>query len=102
MHCSLLEHSMRRSNVAWRANVRRARSIWGPLSSTTFDALRELTNRFALSVIAGDLQLLENRWYVTHSGLLRLASRRRCEGIRTTLQQRLSDPAASRWIFKAI
>src|SRR5262249_10246920 len=40
-------------------------------------------------------------WYVTHAGLLRLASRRRCDGIRTALQQRLSDPVANRWVFKA-
>jgi hypothetical protein len=45
--------------------------------------------------------LLETRWYVTHSGLIRLAQRRRCSGIRTALQKELTDPAANRWIFKA-
>jgi hypothetical protein len=54
-----------------------------------------------VSVAAGDLQFLENRWYVTHSGLLRIAQRRRCLGIRTVLQERQSDPAAGRWVFKA-
>jgi hypothetical protein len=63
--------------------------------------LRELTTRFALSVTAGDLQLLENRWYITHSGLLRVAQRRRCCGIKTRLEERLSDPVVSRWVFKA-
>ena len=38
---------------------------------------------------AGDLQLLDGRWYVTHSGLLRLAARRGCRGI-----QMLQDPSA--------
>jgi len=35
----------------------------------------------------GDLQLLDGRWYVTHAGLLQLASRRGCRGIRTILQE---------------
>ncbi len=38
---------------------------------------------------------------MTHAGLLRVAFRRRCLGIRTVLQEHLSDPAANRWIFKA-
>lgn len=92
---------MRKSTAVWRANARGARSIWGQLSSTTLEALRQLTNRLALSVAAGDLQLLENRWYVTHSGLLRIAQRRRCVGIKTVIEARLSDPLANRWVFKA-
>jgi hypothetical protein len=91
---------MNKTSVAWRVNARCARSIWGRLPSTTFDALRQLTNRLGLSVAAGDLQLLENRWYVTHSGLLHIAQRRRCFGIRT-IEGRLSDPLANRWVFKA-
>lgn len=81
---------MRESSIAWRANARRARSIWGQLPSTTFEALRQLTDKLALSVAAGDLQLLENRWYVTHSGLLHIAQRRRCFGIKTVIENRLA------------
>jgi hypothetical protein len=92
---------MRKPFVGWRANARRARSIWGQLPTAALEALRELTSRLAVSVAAGDLQFLENRWYVTHSGLLRIAQRRRCLGIRTVLQERQSDPVASRWVFKA-
>ena len=92
---------MRKSSTVWRCNARLARLIWGQLPSTTLETLRELTNRLALSVAAGDLQLLENRWYVTHSGLLRIAQRRRCFGIKTVIQDRLSDPLANRWVFKA-
>jgi hypothetical protein len=84
-----------------RANARRARSIWGPLPSTALEALRQLTNRLALSVAAGDLQLLDDRWYVTHSGLLRIAHRRRCCGIKTVIEDHLSDPHSNRWVFKA-
>ena len=39
--------------------------------------------------------------YVTHSGLLRIATRRRCRGIKTILQERLSDAGSGRWVFKA-
>ncbi|MGB2676672.1 MAG: hypothetical protein WAN12_06280, partial [Candidatus Acidiferrum sp.] len=38
---------------------------------------------------------------MTHGGLLRIALRRRCLGIRTILQERQSDPIAGRWVFKA-
>ena len=50
---------------------------------------------------AGDLQFLEGRWYVTHSGLLRIAQRNRCSGMRTTVDKELSDQASHRWVFKA-
>jgi hypothetical protein len=76
--------------------------LWGDqISREQQGVLRSLSENYGLSVAAGDLQLLDSRWYVTHSGLLRLASRRRCDGIRTILQQRLSDPVANRWVFKA-
>jgi hypothetical protein len=64
-------------------------------------SLRELTVKFSLSVAAGDLQLLNGRWYVTHSGLLQFASRRGCRGIETSLQVQSSDAVAGRWVFKA-
>jgi hypothetical protein len=92
---------MKRTSAGWRTNARRARAIWGRLSAATIESLKQLTDGFALSVTAGDLQLLENRWYVTHSGLLRIAQRRRCSGIKTVLQGALSDPRANRWVFRA-
>ncbi len=92
---------MKNSRLAWRTNAHDARSIWGQLSSFTLEALRQLTDKLALSVAAGDLQLLENRWYVTHSGLLHIAQRRRCFGIETDIEDHLCDPVANRWVFKA-
>jgi len=64
-------------------------------------ALKQLTQGLALSVVGGDLLFLEGRWYVTHSGLLRIAQRRRCSGIKTVIQGRLSDPPSGRWVFRA-
>lgn len=83
-----------------RQNVRIARKHW-QVSGRQIASLRTLTQTFLLSVAAGDLALLNENWYVTHAGLLRMATRRRCLGIRTILQERQSDPNASRWVFKA-
>jgi hypothetical protein len=64
-------------------------------------ALRQLTEDLQLSVALGDLKLLEGNWYVTHTGLLRVAQRNRCSGIRSVIDKELSDPNSSRWVFKA-
>src|SRR6202047_1980770 len=93
---------MKRKVVTFRANSNLARLLWGELSRMALRSLRELTARYSLSVAAGDLQFLDGRWYVTHSGLLQLAFRRGCRGIRTILQDKFSDLAASRWVFKAV
>ncbi len=84
-----------------RSNAKHAKDNWGTLSKHCIGALAELTDTYGLSVSAGHLQLLEGCWYVTHSGLLQVAQRRRCLGIRTILQERQSDPIAGRWVFKA-
>jgi hypothetical protein len=85
----------------FRKNARRARATWGELSKNTLEQLKDLTDRYALSVVAGDLQMLDGRWYVTHAGLLRIAESARCRGIRTSLQRLLSEPNTNRWVFKA-
>jgi hypothetical protein len=86
----------------FRSNATSARTIWGALSANALRNLKVLTDSHALSVAAGDLQLLDGRWYVTHGGLLHISQRRRCFGIRTVAEKELSDPIASRWVFKAI
>jgi hypothetical protein len=93
---------MKKNVVSYRSNAKLVRQLWGEPSRMALRALRELTAKYSLSVAAGDLQFLDGRWYVTHSGLLQLASRRGCRGIKTFLQERLSDPAASRWVFRAV
>ena len=92
---------MKNRSKLFNTNFRDALNIWGELPKIAFRDLKELTLKYALSVAGGDLQLLDGRWYVTHAGLLRLAFRRRCGGIRTTAVDRLSDSAANRWVFKA-
>ena len=89
-------------NVLLRRNVRCARNNWGRLSKSCICLLSELTKAYSLSIAAGHLQLLDGRWYITHSGLLRLAFRNRCRGINTTLEERLSNPITNRWVFRAV
>jgi hypothetical protein len=93
---------MKRNTASFRSNAKLARQLWGEPSHMAFRALRELTAKYSLSVAAGDLQFLDGRWYVTHSGLLQLATRRGCRGINTLLQDKVSDLTAGRWVFKAI
>jgi hypothetical protein len=97
---TLPDRARRRGNL-FLSNAKQARAIWGAVPRIALDGLAKLTEVHGLSVASGDLQFLDGRWYVTHAGLLRIAQRRRCSGIRTTLQKELTDAAASRWIFKA-
>jgi hypothetical protein len=85
----------------FHSNADDARAIWVELSETTLSALRVATHGYALSVASGDLLLLDGRWYVTHSGLLRLAFRSRCSGILTAIDGTASNPSDNRWVFKA-
>jgi hypothetical protein len=64
-----------------RTNIRRARRIWSNLSREALTRLREIATQHGLSVGAGDLIYLNNGWYVTHTGLIGLARRKRCSGI---------------------
>jgi hypothetical protein len=91
-----------KTSSSFRSNARRARAVWGALPKSTMFVLKEFVCRYALSVPLGDLQLLHGRWYVTHSGLLRIAKRCRCSGITTSIDRFASDAASRRWVFKAI
>ncbi len=92
---------MKKRSGILNSNFDTARALWGELSQSALDGLRELIARYGLSLSLGDLQYLDGRWYVTHSGLLRIAQARRCSGITTSLQEGVSDVVASRWVFKA-
>jgi hypothetical protein len=84
-----------------RSNAKYAAEIWGELPEVILRSLKELSSRHALSIAAGDLQLLNGRWYVTHSGLLRMARLSRCSAITTAIDRMASDPANCRWVFRA-
>ena len=84
-----------------RQNLRVAKLRYPTLRPRDFRALGDLTHTLRLSVLRGEVLSIEGKWYVTHAGLLQIALRRRCRGIRTILQERQSDPIAGRWVFKA-
>ncbi len=93
---------MKRAVVSFRTNAKLARQLWGEAPVSHFGRFENLLLGIRLSVAGGDLQLLDGRWYVTHSGLLQLASGRGCRGINTSLQDKFSDFALGRWVFKAV
>ncbi len=87
--------------MAANQNVRLAKQRWAGLPRVALIALRELSREYRLSVALGDLLYLNERWYVTHAGLLRIAQRRKCSGIKVECLGEFSDPGATRWAFKA-
>jgi hypothetical protein len=90
-----------RPNKAFGEELRLAKLIWGALEKRLATSLLELLKRQRLSVAAGDLTLLDHRWYVTHSGLLRVAARKHCQGMRVQPVKELCDRNASRFVFRA-
>ena len=78
-----------------------AKSLYGDLPSSVLGGLRELVQRHQVSLASGDVKYFGGAWYVTHSGLLRLAERRHCAGIHSRPILASSDPATSRWVFRA-
>ena len=92
---------MKTTRASFRSNARLARQLWGEPSRVALRGLRDLTARYSLSVGAGDLQFLDGRWYVTHSGLLRIAWRARCSGITTSIDRFASHIPSGKWVFKA-
>ncbi len=78
-----------------------AKLLYGDLSKSVLRALSELIQRHQVSVTNGDVKYLDGGWYVTHSGLLRLAERRRCVGIHCRPVLESSDPTTFRWVFRA-
>jgi hypothetical protein len=84
-----------------RQNLRSVKQRYPSITTGAIRTLGDLTRSLRLSVMLGEILCIEGKWYVTHSGLLRIALRRRCRGIRTILQERQSDPIAGRWVFKA-
>ena len=84
-----------------RANVREARRTWISLSQESINRLREISTQYDWSVGGGDLIFLNHGWYVTHTGLIGIARRKKCCGIHVESVDALCDAAANRFVFKA-
>jgi hypothetical protein len=83
-----------------RENIRLARGT-APFSARATDLLASLTKDFEFSFKAGELQIMNGSWYVTHTGLLRLSRRKKCSGIHVEAVDSLCDSAANRFVLKA-
>jgi hypothetical protein len=82
-------------------NLGLARQMWGDLNPLVLQNLATYSAEFGFSIAAGDLLYLDRGWYVTHTGLIRLARKRRCVGIDVKPVAEFSDYRASRWAFQA-
>jgi hypothetical protein len=88
-------------SILVRQNLQLVKQLYPGLSKIALSTLRDLTRSFRLSVSRREILCIDDKWYITHTGLLQIALRRRCHGIRTVLQERQCDPNANRWVFKA-
>lgn len=85
-----------------RENLRLARQLLGgTLPTRVAKSLETLSNDFNFSLSNGELQFINSRWYVTHTGLLGLARRKRCSGIHVEAVDSLCDSGANRFVLKA-
>ena len=92
----------RHLEVLVRQNIRLARHLTaGQSAEALIHRVRTLTTQFGFSLALGDFRYLYGAWYVTHAGLLRLASRKRCVAIETEQIREFCDPLANQWVFKA-
>ena len=85
-----------RENMSWARKA--LGSAFGPRAKVS---LESLTREFGFSVKGGDLQIINSNWYVTHTGLIGLARRRRCSGIHVEAVASLCDSGANRFVLKA-
>jgi hypothetical protein len=85
-----------------RENLRLARQLLGgTLPSRVLKSLETLSKDFNFSLGKGELQFIDGCCYVTHTGLLRLARRKRCNGIHVEAVDSLCDSGAGRFVLKA-
>lgn len=92
---------MRLKDDLSRKNLSAAKRKWPTMNRHQIQTLRLLTHSYQFSVVGGDLLLLESGWYVTHTGLIRLATRQRCRGIHVQPIAEFSDSRNGRYVFKA-
>ncbi len=91
---------MNRTSLA-KQNLRCARKRWPQLAAAAAQNLRQLSEKYCISVSAGDVLLLDSAWYITHSGLLRVAACKHCKGIDSRPVTKFCNPTSARWAFKA-
>src|SRR5450755_2530786 len=85
-----------------RGNLKVARVRWGlNRGHAALEILKMYSNQYRFSLSMGDILFLDQNWYVTHVGLIRLSRRRRCCGIEVHSADQLCDASQSRYAFRA-
>src|SRR2546425_2829300 len=84
-----------------RQNLSIAKRLYPELSKQQLSLLRDLTATLHLSMLRSELLYFGGKWYVSHSGLLRIAHRRRCFGIDSAVEQHTTEASLGRWVFRA-
>ncbi len=85
-----------------RTNLKVARKRWGfGRGHIAVQILRMYSEEYRFSLATGDLLFLDQKWYVTHAGLLRLSRRRHCRGIEAQTVPELCDTGLRRYAFRA-
>src|SRR4051812_48771033 len=85
-----------------RSEIRSAQVIWGKLPRPSIRLLVGILRTHHLSVKEGHVMMLNGSWFVTHAGLLRVATRRHCCGMHVQPISKLCDVSASRYVFRAV
>jgi hypothetical protein len=85
-----------------RLDIRLANIRWGRLNDFMRQSLIGTLRGYHLSLARGDVLLLDGKWYVTHSGLLRVAARKDCHGLRVGAITKFCDSRAARYVFRAV
>src|ERR1035441_2389924 len=92
---------MNRKIDLFSRNSRLARAMFNVGKQKLLLKSLEYLSAMRFDIGTGDVVLLNNHWYVTHTGLLRMAKRKRCSGMEVEAVVDLSDSAAGRYVFKA-
>ena len=84
-----------------RNNITLARSHWKrDLDGAAIRLLKTITSQYQFSIAHGDLLWLNHTWYVTHTGLIRLARRHRCAGIHSHPVKDFCNAQHAHWAFE--
>jgi hypothetical protein len=84
-----------------RQNLHLTKLLHPEISEAQISTLRDVTTKLRVSVAGGELILIDGSWYVTHSGLLRIAARKHCQGMRVEPVRSFCDSSSSRYAFRA-
>src|ERR1039457_6490909 len=91
---------MQRKTDLYLRNLRLARTLFSVGKQQILLTSLEHLSAMHFDIGSGDLLLLNNHWFVTHTGLVRLARRKRCRGIHVEAVDSLCDSAPSRYVLK--